>query len=114
MFGLPDRFAPRFHTSGFILVFLERLGFSGITLPPFGIWVNRKYDSYRLRAHELVHWAQYGELGAIRFYLKYLWLFLRYGYARHPMEKVARDLQNDPTFIREARRSFQWPWVQNT
>lgn len=39
-----------------------------------------------LIAHELAHHAQLAELGLIRYWLTYLWQYLRFGYVRHPME----------------------------
>lgn len=70
---------------------LKLTGFAGITLPPFGIYIlaERLTDSDLIR-HERVHWAQYQRMGAIKFYLTYLWQMLRYGYWNSPMEREAR------------------------
>lgn len=70
---------------------LKLTGFAGITLPPFGIYIlaERLADADLIR-HERVHWAQYQRMGAIKFYLTYLWQMLRYGYWNSPMEREAR------------------------
>jgi hypothetical protein len=34
-------------------------------------------------------------MGAIRFYITYLWLTIRHGYWNNPMEVEARAAQND-------------------
>jgi hypothetical protein len=70
---------------------LKLTGFAGITLPPFGIYIlaERLTDADLIR-HERVHWTQYQRMGAINFYLTYLWQMLRYGYWNSPMEREAR------------------------
>jgi hypothetical protein len=74
---------------------LRKLGFSAITLPPFGIYfVTEEYYSERLRRHELCHWRQYKRMGLFAFYLKYISLFFRHGYYDHPMEIEARLAEN--------------------
>ena len=72
---------------------LRRLKFDGITLPPFGIYVRaEKIKDIGLLRHERTHWTQYEMLGsAWKFYVKYLWLSLRYGYRNNPMEVEARN-----------------------
>lgn len=72
---------------------LRRLKFDGITLPPFGIYVRaEKIEDIGLLRHERTHWIQYEMLGsAWKFYVKYLWLSLRYGYRNNPMEVEARN-----------------------
>ena len=72
--------------------YLRLTGFTGITLPPFGIFLLReRFNDERLRRHEAVHWEQAQRLGVLRFYGLYLWYLLRYGYKRHPMEIEARQ-----------------------
>ena len=71
--------------------FLRTFGFRGITLPPFGIYILAEHiDSERLRRHEMAHWAQYQRMGAVMFYVRYVWLSLRHGYRNNPMEIEAR------------------------
>ena len=67
--------------------FLRRISRWAICLPPFGVYVlpERLTDVFLL-AHERIHWEQAQKLGAVRFYVKYLWLLIRYGYHKHPME----------------------------
>lgn len=75
-----------------IAAYLRWQGFRAITLPPFGIYA--LYDSLNdkaLERHELVHWEQYKRMGAVRFYATYLWMLIRYGYEKHPMEIEARS-----------------------
>ena len=76
--------------------FLRRFNFDGITLPPFGIYVRaEKIDDVALLRHERMHWIQYQRLdSAWKFYIKYLWLSLRYGYRNNPMEIEARSANN--------------------
>lgn len=76
---------------GIVRAFLQRAGYAGITLPPWGIYVlaSRIADE-RLARHERAHWAQYERMGAVSFYVAYLVGLVRYGYHRHPMEIEAR------------------------
>jgi hypothetical protein len=74
--------------------FLKTTGYKGITLPPFGIFITEdRIDSERLRKHELAHWKQAQELGVLKFYTKYLWYNLRYGYWNNPLEVEARNAE---------------------
>jgi hypothetical protein len=73
---------------------LKKTGYKGITLPPFGIFITEdRIDNERLRKHELAHWKQAQELGVLKFYSKYLWYNLRYGYRENPMEVEARQAE---------------------
>jgi len=75
-----------------------KIGFIGITLPPFGIFINADYkDNARLIRHETCHWRQAQDLGAMMFYLKYLWFSIRYGYYDNPMEVAARAAAEQPS-----------------
>ena len=70
---------------------LRTFGLRAITLPPLGIYVLAEHiDSERLRRHEMAHWAQYERMGAVRFYVGYIALWVRYGYQNHPWEREAR------------------------
>ncbi len=70
---------------------LRKLGFAGITLPPFGIFITpERFDDAALARHESVHWAQYQRMGLLKFYAAYVWYSLRYGYQNNPMEIEAR------------------------
>lgn len=75
---------------------LKATGFAGITLPPFGVFVlPDRMNDMRLRRHEEAHWRQYEQRGAVRYYLGYIALWVRYGYWRHPWEQQAREAEND-------------------
>jgi hypothetical protein len=70
-------------------------GFAGITLPPFGIFIiEERLQDERLIRHEKEHWRQAQELGTIKFYARYLWYSLRYGYWNNPLEVQARKAED--------------------
>lgn len=72
--------------------FLRTFGFVGITLYPLGIYVLPELIAdKRLRKHEMAHWQQAQRMGAVRFYLTYLWYSVRYGYRNNPLEIEARE-----------------------
>lgn len=74
-----------------IRLWLRLWGFHGITLPPWGVFIlAERLGDERLQRHELAHWRQAQELGAVRFYARYIWLTLRHGYRGNPMEVEAR------------------------
>ncbi|HHQ49203.1 MAG TPA: hypothetical protein ENK19_10030 [Acidobacteria bacterium] len=62
---------------------------AGITLPPWGILIERRHDCAGLRSHEQTHWRQYQRLGALRFYAAIVWQYLRHGRNRAPLEVEA-------------------------
>ena len=73
---------------------LRTAGFGGVTLPPFGIFIlAERMGNERLVRHEQAHWKQYERMGAIRFYVGYIALWLRYGYWNHPWEIEARKAE---------------------
>lgn len=75
-----------------IRAWLRLTGFGGVTLPPFGIYIlAERIDEPSLVKHEQMHWAQYQRMGAVKFYVTYLWQVLRYGYRNAPMEIEARN-----------------------
>ena len=83
--------------TGLIGWWLRRTGYAGITLPPLGIYLlEHRLHDVRLRRHEAAHWRQYQRMGAVRFYLRYLWEMARYGYEKSPMEAEARHAEADP------------------
>ena len=72
--------------------FLRTFGYGGITLPPLGIFIlAERINEAPLIRHEQCHWAQYQRMGAIRFYVTYIYQVLRYGYHNAPMEVEARQ-----------------------
>jgi hypothetical protein len=89
----------------------ELTGFSGLCLPPIGIWLHPDLMTWqraghaapapgteadRLLRHELAHWAQAQRFGVIGFYARYLAGLLRYGYRNHPLEIEARAAAQAP------------------
>lgn len=75
--------------------YLKAVGFWGITLPPFGIFILAEHmDNESLKRHETVHWEQAKRMGVFKFYALYLWYMARYGYAKHPMEIEARAVES--------------------
>ena len=77
-----------------IAAYLRWQGYRAITLPPFGIYaVPGSENDECLARHENVHWQQYQRMGAVRFYVTYLWLLMRHGYINHPMEIEARSAE---------------------
>lgn len=76
---------------GLVRAYLQRFGYAGITLPPFGIYVlASRINDERLARHERAHWRQYERMGALKFYGAYLAGLVRHGYRNHPMEIEAR------------------------
>lgn len=75
---------------------LKATGFAGITLPPFGVFVlPDRMSDMRLRRHEEAHWRQYQRMGAVKFYMTYLYQVLRYSYYNAPMEIEARAAERE-------------------
>jgi hypothetical protein len=71
--------------------FLRTFGYGGVALPPFGIYIlAERITEESLIQHEKIHWVQYQRMGAIKYYLTYVWQVLRYGYWNAPMEREAR------------------------
>jgi hypothetical protein len=51
--------------------------------------------------HELMHVFQYEREGFIRFLFKYVWLSIRYGYKRNPLELEAELAVNDKEILNQ-------------
>ena len=81
-----------------------------MTLYPF-IFVKRKHAALfttKVLNHELIHEAQVKELGLIRFYLMYLWFFVKGGYKRaNPFELEAYAHDDDLGYL-NYRKSYAW------
>jgi hypothetical protein len=74
-----------------VRLFLRAAGYSGICLPPFGVFILReRLDDAALIEHERCHWRQAKRMGVARWAITYLWYNLRYGYRDNPLEKEAR------------------------
>ena len=50
---------------------------------------------HRTLKHEMVHVHEICQQGVIKWYLKYLFNWFRYGYSNHPAEERAREVQYD-------------------
>lgn len=75
--------------------FLRTFGYGGVTLPPLGIYIlAERINEAPLIRHEQCHWRQYERMGAIRFYVGYIALWVRYGYQNHPWEVEAREAEH--------------------
>lgn len=83
----------------------EASGFSGLCLPPIGIWLHPDLMTWqragmaapapgtaadRLLRHELQHWRQAQRYGVLGFYVHYIAGLIRHGYRNHPLEIEAR------------------------
>lgn len=81
-----------------------------ITLYPY-IFVKRKYIKLFTKKalnHELIHEAQVKELGLIRFYIMYLWFFVKGGYKRtNPFELEAYAHDDDLDYLKH-REKYAW------
>lgn len=81
-----------------------------MTLYPF-IFVKRKHAalfSPKVLNHELIHEAQIKELGLIRFYIMYLWFFVKGGYRRaNPFELEAYAHDDDLDYLNH-RGKYAW------
>ena len=81
-----------------------------MTLYPF-IFVKRKHAALfttKVLNHELIHEAQVKELGLIRFYLMYIWFFVKGGYKRaNPFELEAYAHDDDLDYL-ESRVKNAW------
>lgn len=67
----------------------------GMVLYPFVLFSNTG-PRERLYKHEFIHCYQVKRQGVLKFYLSYIWNFLRYGYKNHPMEIEAHARQDEP------------------
>jgi hypothetical protein len=74
-----------------IRLFLRATGYTGICLPPFGIFIlSECMHNSALVQHEQCHWRQAQRMGVARWAITYLWYNLRYGYQNNPLEVEAR------------------------
>jgi hypothetical protein len=84
-------------------------GFSAMML--FGVIFARTSArplSLRTVNHEEIHDAQAKECGGyVIFYLRYLCLWVRYGYRNCPFEREAYDNEGNPGYLK-SRNNFEW------
>lgn len=70
---------------------------AAIVIYPFMLFRRKQmYVSEQLFRHELQHVYQVEDIGWLKFYVKYLWFSLRYGYKKNPYEIEAYDAQEQP------------------
>lgn len=66
------------------------------TIPPFGINIlETEIQNQNLKNHELFHWKQYQDTGAILYAIRYGIERVLYGYDKMPMEIEARKSVNE-------------------
>lgn len=66
-------------------------GFTAWVIAPYIFFRTSRDDtSDRLFRHEMQHIYQVKEEGWLKFYVKYLWYSIRYGYKKNPYEVEAR------------------------
>jgi hypothetical protein len=80
------------------------LGVAGIVLYPF-IFVDDK-NNKKLVNHELIHIEQLIDCGILKFYLLYLWYWIKNGfsYRKNPFEIEAKKNENDFEYIKNRGR----------
>jgi hypothetical protein len=74
---------------------MRRAGVRGVVIGNTVLFADSPVPKWLFR-HELEHAYQQIREGVIRFYLKYFYYSLRYGYQDNPFEVEARARQNDP------------------
>lgn len=76
----------------------------GQCLYPFVLFRFKKAEvSDRLFRHEIEHFYQGQRLGFFGYYCKYLWLNIRHGYKKHPMELECEAVENTPLTEQERK-----------
>ena len=94
------------------LKFFLNDGVIGITLCPFGIYVNDVNDTFVLN-HEKIHWKQQIEMLVIPFYIWYFIEFLikklttNNGYRNISFEKEAYENDKDLNYLKN-RKPYSW------
>ncbi len=75
---------------------MVREGYGAWVLYPFMFFRDAQEDvSDRLFRHEMEHVYQVQRIGWWRFYITYLWLLWKHGYADHPYELEAIAAENE-------------------
>jgi len=67
----------------------------------FADWYQGLAD--KLYRHELQHCYQVASLGRLKFYSRYIWYQIRYGYKKNPFEVEANQREGDPLTEDELR-----------
>ncbi len=72
-----------------------RKGYSAWVLFPFIFFRDKKDDvSDKLFRHEMEHVYQILRIGWFKFYFRYLYANIRFGYSHNPFEIAAHNVQN--------------------
>lgn len=89
--------------------FVPICGFEAMML--FGrIWARREFEpiSEQTLRHELIHTSQAVECGGwIRYYLRYILYWIRFGYRNNPFEREAYRNMADTEYL-DQREPFAW------
>jgi hypothetical protein len=78
------------------------------TIPPFGIFIEEKFETENPKNpcavinHERIHWNQYKRMGLTSFYYNYLKCYFVSGRFNHWMEEEARE----PCFGKKSKSSL--------
>ena len=81
-------------------------GYRAWVIAPFMFFRPSRVDtSDVLFRHEMEHMYQVCRDGWLKFYVKYLWYSMRYGYLNNPYEVEARAAENEP--LTSAERFFK-------
>ena len=100
---------------GFLKTILSN-NIAGITLAPFGIYLDERYlNNPFFVNHEKIHWKQQMEMLIIFFYLWYgiEWLIKVFKYGRRQayytisFEREAYNYDQDPDYL-ESRKTWAW------
>jgi len=108
-------FKPKIREMKGFLLFILKDNISGITLAPFGIFLDKKYlNDINTINHEKIHWQQQLEILIIFFYLWYIieWFIklFKHGsdtYYTISFEREAYENDNDLNYC-ETRKHFAW------
>lgn len=80
--------------TGFILWLMQKAGFKGWTSFWGTIYVVKGYEfNQALLNHEFKHIEQIRREGKLKFFFKYTWYLIKYGYKDNPYEIEAREAE---------------------
>lgn len=98
-----------------LIKFITMNRVSGITLAPFGIYIDKQYVNHQtIVNHEKIHWKQQIEMGVVFFYLWYIieWfirLFTNNGNAYKSISFEQECYENDNNlYYLSNRKHYSW------
>lgn len=92
---------------------MRRNGVRGVVIWPRIMFSERAEDVPRwVFRHELEHAYQVMREGPFRFYLKFFWYSIRYGYKNNPYEVEAREHQYDE--LTDIEEQILWKSKENS